>query len=242
MQTTTRALYRQGLHDGIPIALGYFGVSFTFGIMGSGGGLAWWQTLFISMTCLTSAGQFAGLNIMLAAGTYFEMALAQFVINLRYSLMSISLSQKTDEKFKGIYRWLLGFGMTDEVFAVAASYKGKVRRSYFFGLFTLPYFGWAAGTLVGAICGNILPEIVTNALSVAIYGMFVAIVVPGIKENPKISLAVAVAIVLSCILTYVPVLNQISVGFAVIICGVAASVVGAIFFPIEINDEEEETT
>lgn len=232
--------FQNGIRDGIPIALGYLGVSFTFGIMGSAGGLSWWQTVLISMTNVTSAGQFAGLNIMLAAGGYFEMALAQFVINLRYSLMSISLSQKVDRKFTGIFRWIFGFVMTDEIFAVAAGHKGAVSRRYFLGLATLPYFGWAGGTLAGAILGDVLPELVVNALSVALYGMFIAIVVPAVRDSHTIGIPVAIAIVLSFILTYVPGLNQISVGFAVIICAVIASVIGAIFYPID--DEEEEIT
>lgn len=239
MKKDTMTWYKQGLKDGIPIALGYFSVSFTFGIIGVSGGLTWWQVLLISMTNLTSAGQFAGLNIMLSAGTFVEMAVAQLVINCRYSLMSISLSQKVDKKFKGVFRWLLGFGMTDEIFAVAMTHKGVVRRSFFFGLMTIPYWAWAAGTLVGAICGEILPDMVVDALGVAIYGMFIAIVVPKMKEERKVSLAVVLAIVISCALTYVPVFEHVSVGFSVIICAVIASAVGAAFFPIADEEDEE---
>ncbi len=229
--------YKEGAHDGIPIMLGYFGVSFSFGILGTTGGLAWWQTTLISLTNLTSAGQFAGLNIMLASGTYFEMIIAQFIINLRYALMSISLSQKVDSSFKGIFRMLLGFGMTDEIFGVASNHKGEVRRSYFFGLMTTPMLGWTIGTLCGAVLGAILPSMVVDALGIALYGMFIAIVVPEMKRDKKVIVPVLIAVALSCTIKYVPALKSISVGFSVIICAVAASVIGAIFFPV--SDEEE---
>ena len=120
----------KGLKAGIPIGLGYLSVSIAFGIMGSKLGLHIWQTLLISMLTLTSAGQLAGLNIMINPGLYLEMFITQTTINVRYSFMSISLSQKIDSKFKGIYKWLLGFFVTDEIFAVAIS-KEKVSRSFF---------------------------------------------------------------------------------------------------------------
>ena len=242
MKMQTMVSYKEGLRDGIPIALGYLGVSFTFGIMGSAGGLFWWETVLISMLNLTSAGQFAGLNIMLACGSMVEMAMAQLVINLRYSLMGIALSQKTEERFTGLYRWILGFGITDEIFAVSMNRKVPVRRSYFFGLMTLPYLGWALGTLIGAVCGAILPDMVVGALSVAIYGMFIAIVVPDLPGNKGNILVVGVAIALSCLFAYVPALKDLSVGFVVIICGVAASAVGAFFFPIREEETEENRT
>lgn len=228
----------EGIRDGIPIGLGYLSVSFTFGIMAVSYGLPWWQALVISMTNLTSAGQFAGLSIMVSAGSFVEMAISEFVINLRYSLMSISLSQKVDERFSGISRWLLGFGITDEIFAVAMGHKGPVSRSYFFGLMTMPYIGWSLGTLFGALCGNILPEIVRSALGIAIYGMFIAIIVPPMKKSRSTFLVVAIAVALSCLFAYVPVLQKVSVGFTVIICAVAASLLGAIFFPISEDDED----
>lgn len=134
---------KKGFHDGIPIALGYISVSFTFGIMGVASGLTWWQTLLISMTNLTSAGQFAGLGIMVTAGGLVEMAMTQFVINLRYALMSISLSQKADKSFNIISRLLAGFGITDEIFAVAASKNRTISRYYMAGLILMPYIGWA---------------------------------------------------------------------------------------------------
>lgn len=229
--------FTKGLRDGIPIALGYVSVSFAFGIMVVSQGLTWWEALLISMTNMTSAGQFAGLNIMVAAGGWMEMAVTQLVINLRYSLMSVSLSQKVDKSISGIYRWLIGFGITDEIFAVASGRAGKVGRHYMAGLIVVPYIGWALGTFLGAVCGNILPDMICNALSVALYGMFIAIVVPSMRSNYKVTVVVAVAVLLSCCFTWIPVMNQISTGFTVTICAVVASLVGALLFPIEVEDE-----
>ena len=235
--------FLEGIKDGIPIGLGYLSVSFTFGIAavapGEGGqALPVWQALLISMTNLTSAGQVAGLQIMLFGGSLIEMAISEFIINLRYSLMSISLSQKVNRKFKGIYRWLLGFGITDEIFAVAVLHKGEVGRSYFLGLMTIPYIGWSLGTLLGALSGNLLPAIVCSALGLAIYGMFIAIIVPPMKKSRSTLLVVCIAVILSCLFAYVPGLKTVSVGFTIIICAVVASVIGAIFFPV--NDTEDE--
>ena len=232
--------FLQGIRDGLPIGLGYLSVSFSFGIMGVSYGLNWWETLLISMTNLTSAGQFAGLTIITGAGTLIEMAVTQFFVNLRYSLMSISLSQKVDSRFRGLSRWLMGFAVTDEIFAVAMGHDGKVSRRYFGGLMILPYIGWSLGTLLGAICGNILPESITVALGVALYGMFIAIVVPKMREDHHVIPVVCIAVVLSCIFTFVPGLNKLSSGFAIIICCVTASLIGALMFPITEEEEEEE--
>ena len=234
--------YLKGLKDGSPIGLGYFAVSFSFGIAGSNF-LSWPLVTLISMTNLTSAGQFAGLQIMAdAAGTFIEMAIATFFINLRYSLMAISLSQKVSPEFGTIKRLLLATGITDEIFAVSMSQK-VVTPIYFLGLSTLPYFGWSLGTMVGAICGEILPAMVTNALGVALYGMFVAIVVPQMKVHGPTVFAVVIAVALSCAFKFFPPLSGVSVGFAIIICALVASLAAAALFPMkvdngEINDDE----
>ncbi len=224
--------YKRGLRYGIPIGLGYLSVSFTFGIMAVSYGFSWWQAVLISMLTVTSAGQFAGIRVMLHPGQYLEMLISQLTINVRYSFMSISLSQKVDSKFKGIYRWLLGFFMTDEIFAVAST-EEKVSKAFFAGLATLPYLGWTLGTLVGALLGNILPHRLMSALSLAIYGMFVAIVVPEMKHRKKVVPVVLVAILFSCLFYYVPLLKQVSSGLAISICAILAAVLGAILFPVK---------
>ncbi len=228
--------FKRGLKSGIPIGLGYLSVSFTFGIIAITYGFTWWEALLISMTTVTSAGQFAGINIMRMPGYYISMLISQLTINVRYSFMSISLSQKLDDKFKGIKRWLLGFFMTDEIFAVAAGEK-SVSVPFFTGLAVIPYIGWSLGTFLGAVLGNVLPDNVLNALSLAIYGMFVAIVVPDMKGKWNVTFVVIVAAVISILFTYVPYMNKVSSGIAISISAVVASVLGALVFPVP--DEKE---
>lgn len=230
------AEFKRGFMAGIPIALGYFAVSFTFGIVAVSGGLSWWEATLISALNLTSAGQFAGLNIMLAGGTLIEMALSQFVINLRYALMSMALSQKADKSINLFYRCFYSFFHTDEIFAVAAGEKSFSRR-FFGGLVISPFAGWTLGTLCGAIGGEILPDLLCNALGIALYGMFIAIFVPAAKKSSKVMWVVLIAVVLSSCFYYIPGLNQISSGFAIIICAVTAAVIGALIFPVEVEEE-----
>ena len=232
--------FRKGLHDGIPIALGYLSVSFTFGIQCIANGLTWWQAFLISLTNLTSAGQFAGLGIMVSgAGAYIEMASTQFVINLRYALMGLSLSQKVDESVRGIHRWGTGFGITDEIFAVAMGNIHKVSNKYLYGLIILPVIGWSGGTFLGAAAGSVLPEVVRSALCIAIYGMFLAIIIPPAKKSGAVLKVILMAVALSCCFRYVPGMNKISGGFAIIISTVAAAGLGALLFPVAENEQGE---
>jgi 4-azaleucine resistance transporter AzlC len=224
--------FTRGIKAGVPIGLGYFSVSFTFGIIAISYGFTWWQALVISMTTVTSAGQFAGIGMMLQPGQYIAMLISQLTINVRYSFMSISLSQKVESRFRGIYRWLLAFFMTDEIFAVASA-EEEVKRSFFAGLAVVPYVGWTLGTLFGAVLGNVLPQRLMSALGLAIYGMFVAIVVPEMKRQKPVVWVVMLALVGSCLFRYVPVLSGISSGLAISICALIAAVLGAILFPVE---------
>lgn len=200
--------FLRGIKAGIPIGLGYLSVSFTFGIMAVSYGFKWWQAVLISMTNLTSAGQFAGISIMLVQGQYMEMLITQLTINIRYSFMSVALSQKTDSKFKGIYRWLLGFAMTDEIFAVAYTER-VVTRGFFAGLTVMPFLGWTLGTLAGALLGNILMPSLTSALGLAIYGMFIAIVIPEMKKARPVVYVVIISMIMSSLFYYVPVLRDL---------------------------------
>lgn len=234
-----RSIFFTGVRDGIPIALGYLAVSFSFGIAAVAAGLAPFEALLISMTNLTSAGQFAGIGIITAGGSYFELGLSQFVINLRYALMGISLSQKLDKAFSVPKRAVLGHALTDEIFAVSVSRAKPVKPIYFFGLAILPYIGWALGTLLGGVFGELLSEGIRDALSVAIYGMFIAIIVPEAKACFKTAVVVLFAIAIRCIIFYVPVFGFISDGFAIIICAVIASAVGALAFPLKDGDGNE---
>ncbi len=230
--------FRKGLSHGIPIALGYFSVSFGFGIMAVKSGLSAINTIFISLTNLTSAGQAAGVEIIAAGGAIIEMVATQFVINLRYSLMGLSLSQKLDKSFTTIHRMIAAFGITDEIFAVASSQKEKLVPNYMYGLISISALGWTGGTAAGAIAGNILPATVTAAMGILLYGMFIAIIVPAARNSRKDLIVICFAAAFSMFFKYL--LPGVSFGFAIIISSVAASVIGAVLFPIELAETEEE--
>ena len=230
--------FRQGLRDGISIALGYFSVSFSFGILALGGGLSIFQAALTSLTNVTSAGQFAGLQIIIAGGTLAEMALTQLIINLRYALMSLSMSQKLDDKVTLWQRLVIAFANTDEIFAVAMGRQKSLTFPYMAGLQILPILGWTAGTAVGAAAGSILPDSVNSALSVALYGMFIAVVVPAAKKAGAVLITAAMALLMSCMLYYLPVFDGVSAGMSIIICTVAASAIGAVLFPVKEEEEE----
>ena len=228
--------FSQGLTDGIPIALGYLSVSFGFGITAFNGGLKALTALLISLTNVTSAGQVAGVAVIIAGGSFAEMALTEFIINLRYALMSITLSQKLDRSFTLPHRLICAFCVTDEIFAVASSKNGPVGKSYMYGLISLPYISWAAGTLLGAVAGQLLPENLAAALGIAVYGMFIAIIIPPAVKSRGVLCAVLIAAALSCALKYIPVFSSLTQGFSIIICGIAASVAAALLFPVRTSE------
>ena len=228
---------QRGIRDGIPIAVGYFSVSFTFGMMAVQSGISPFHAVLISLLNLTSAGQFAGLTVIVSNASLMEMALTQLVVNIRYALMSVSLSQKLDDSVKMRSRLLIAYGITDEIFAVASSKPGTVGAKYLYGLILLPVLGWVGGTLAGAVASTLLPATVISALGVALYGMFIAIVVPPAKEHKEVRTVVLIALALSCAFYYLPVLRQVSSGFMIIICTVAAAAVGAVLFPLKEGEE-----
>lgn len=228
--------FGEGLKDGIPIALGYFSVSFTFGMLAVNNGISPFHAVLISLLNLTSAGQFAGLTVILSGASLFEMALTQLVINIRYGLMSLALSQKFAPSVKTRHRLLIAYGNTDEIFAVASSKNGMVGQFFMYGLILLPVCGWVGGTFTGAVASTLLPAAVRSALGVALYGMFIAIVVPVAKEVNAVRIVVVLALTFSTAFYYLPVLRELSSGFMIIICTVLASAIGAVLFPVK---EEE---
>ena len=230
--------YRKGLKDGLPIGLGYLSVSFAFGVQASILGVPVLLTALISMTNLTSAGQLAGLPIIAAAtGGVFvslilEMIVAQLVINARYFLMSITLSQKLDDSFTFGKRLFYSMFITDEIFAVSASQK-SVNTKYMLGLATLPYFGWALGTVLGAVASNILPTYISDALGIALYAMFIAIITPPAMKNKGVFLTVFFASALSCVLFFIPIFDIVPQGFKIIICAIVSAGIMAYVMPIK---------
>lgn len=225
--------FASGIKDGLPIGLGYLSVSFAFGVQASLLTIPVLMSLFMSMTNLTSAGQLAGLTVIASLGTIIEIILTQLVINSRYFLMSITLTQKLDNSFSLPKRLFFSAFITDEIFAVASSKKGFVNTKYFLGLVILPYLGWSIGTLLGAIAGDSLPSEISSALGIALYAMFIAIIIPPSIKDRGICIAVILGALFSCLFYFVPFLKQIPSGFTVIIVSIAVAVFCAILFPIK---------
>ena len=232
--------YLKGLRHGVPIAVGYLSVSFAFGIQATNSGLTSIQAILISLFNVTSAGQLAGLQLMVSSASLIEMMLTQLTINLRYALMSLSLSQKLDKTMTLPHRLLLSFCNTDEVFVVASQQPGKVGRAYLYGLTNGPFLGWVLGTGLGALAGGLLPESVTAALGIAIYGMFVAIILPPFRRSREVRIVIIISVALSCLISLLPLLSFISPGFRIIICAVTASALGAWLMPLPDEAQEDE--
>ncbi len=224
--------YKQGVQRGLPVGMGYFSVSFGFGAMAVAQGLKAVDATLISLTNLTSAGQFAGLTLIVAAATLWEMVLTQLVINSRYALMSLALSQRMGERIGFLPRLFIAFFNTDEIFALAMARTEPLTVPFMLGLGTLPIVGWTTGTLSGALAGSVLPVSIRAALGVMLYGMFIAIVVPPAKLDRKILASVVLALVLSCLFAWVPGLKTVSAGISIVGCTVAAAAICAALFPI----------
>ncbi len=231
--------FRNGIRDGLPICLGYMAVSFAFGIQAVRSGLTTFQATLLSLINVTSAGQFAGLGVITAGGSLLEMAATQFIINLRYMLMSTAVSQKLKDSVGTLPRLAVGFGMTDEIFAVSVGRAGYLSPYYSYGCIIISVFGWTLGTFLGAFSGEILPARLISALGVALYGMFIAIVVP-VATVEKSVLAVALsAVLLSSIFEFLPILNMVSSGFRIIIVTVVVAGVAALVAPVETAEVEK---
>jgi len=225
--------YVAGMKAGMPVCIGYFSVSFGFGAMAIAQGLSVWHAVLISATNLTSAGQFAGLTVIAAGAALIEMILTQLVINSRYALMSLALGPRFGPSVSTGKRLIAAFFNTDEVFALGMAREGKLTASYFIGAGTVAAIGWISGTAMGAFAGSVLPLAVRAALGVMLYGMFIAIVVPQARQEKPILLSVVLALVFSCLFTWVPVLKDVSAGLAIVICTVAAAAICAVVAPVE---------
>ncbi|SDH64031.1 Predicted branched-chain amino acid permease (azaleucine resistance) [Desulfosporosinus hippei DSM 8344] len=225
--------WKNGIKDGIPIALGYFAVSFTFGIVAKKAGLTPFQAVFMSAFNLTSAGQFGALALIGTSATYLEMALTQLIINLRYCLMSCSLSQKFEAGAGWPHRFMVAFGVTDEIFGVSVCKEGKLNPFYNYGLMSVSIAGWMLGTFCGVVSGEILPARIISALSVALYGMFIAVIVPPAKGNKLLTGIIISSMLLSLLFAQLPILSQISQGFKIIILTVAIAGIAALLFPVK---------
>lgn len=231
--------YQNGVKTGLPVGLGYFSVSFGFGAMAIAQGLKALDATLISATNVTSAGQFAGLTLIVAMGTLWEMVMTQIVINSRYSLMSIALAQRMGQQIGFFPRLFIAFFNTDEIFALAMARPVPLTVPFMLGLGTLPIIGWTGGTLMGALAGSVLPADIRAALGVMLYGMFVAIVIPPAKQEKPVFITLVLALIFSCLFAWMPALQKVSAGISIVICTVAAAAIAAALFPIAEKEAEE---
>ena len=229
--------FLEGIRDGIPICLGYFSVSMAFGLTAVLSGIPIWAAVVISLTNLTSAGQFAGMNLIAAQGALVEIGLTTLIINIRYFLMSISVSQKVDQKMTMKERMAVAFGITDEIFAVSMQRNHELTMAYMAGLILTPVLGWTGGTLVGAVATSLMPPVLSNAFGIALYGMFIAIIVPPAKEQKNVLFAVLLAIEASVACKYIPVIKNLSSGWTIILITLVVCVIAAWLFPVEEREE-----
>ena len=230
--------FLEGIRDGLPICMGYFSVSMAFGLTAVLSGVPIWAAMMISITNLTSAGQFAGMNLIAAQGALVEIGLTTFIINLRYFLMSISLSQKVEQKMTMKERLAVSFGITDEIFAVSMQRDHEVTSAYMAGLIITPVLGWTSGTFVGAAATSFMPEVLSNALGIALYGMFIAVIVPPAREHKNVLFAVVLAIAASVACTYLPGIKNLSGGWTIILITIVVGAIAAWLFPVEESEGE----
>lgn len=233
---TRRDIWLSGIRDGIPIFLGYFAVSFAFGIQAKLIGITAFEAATMSATNLTSAGQFAALGVIVASSSYFEMALTQLIINLRYCLMSCAISQKLEPGTSLVHRFGIAYGVTDEIFGLSILKEGKLNPFYSYGLMTAAIPGWTLGTFLGVASGNFLPENIISALGIALYGMFIAVVVPGAQKDKSVLKVVICTLIVSTIFHFSPVLKELSSGTQIIIVTLLIAGIAAWIFPVKEGD------
>ncbi len=233
--TTRKVYFVRGMRDGIPIALGYFAVAFALGIKAYAAGLSALEAGLMSFLNVTSAGEAAAITLLGTGTTYFEIAFTQLIINARYLLMSCALSQRLSQKTGLLHRLLIGYGVTDEIFGISVSSK-ELSPYYSYGAMTVAIPGWTLGTIFGSVMGNLLPIRVVGALSVALYAMFIAIILPPAKKSKIIAGVIAISMLLSAALTYICEklsLEWFTEGFRIIALTIVISLVAAILFPVK---------
>lgn len=231
-----RKWFLKGIKDGVPIALGYFAVAFALGIAAKKAGMSAFQAGAMSALMLASAGQYAAITVIATGGGYIQMAVTTLIVNLRYLLMACALSQKVEPGMKMRHRFLMSYPITDEIFGIAMSVEGRLNPFYNYGAAAIAAPGWTAGAFLGAVAGAILPQRVANALGVALYGMFLAIIIPAAKKNKVVAGIVAVSMLSSFLFTKLPLLREVSSGMQIILLTVIIAGAAAYFFPVS---EEE---
>ncbi len=229
-----------GMRDGLPIGLGYFAVAFSLGIAAKDAGLSAFEGFLASLLTNASAGEHAVFNLIRASAPYIEVALITLITNARYLLMGCALSQRFSPDTPLIHRLIVGFDITDEIFGITIARDGKINPYYTYGAMITSIPFWATGTALGIVMGNLLPIRVVSALSVALYGMFIAIIVPPAKKDKVIAALIPICFALSALFAYAPVISGLSEGNRTIILTVVISAAAALLFPIkeEVRDAE----
>nr|WP_302600643.1 AzlC family ABC transporter permease [uncultured Acetatifactor sp.] len=236
-----RDAFVNGIRDGFPIALGYFAVAFSLGIVAKKAGLSPFQGFLSSFLNHASAGEYAEFTVIMADAPYLEMAFVILVANMRYLLMSCALSQKFDAKTSWVHRVLVGFGITDEIFGISVGKPGALNPCYSYGAMAIALPGWALGTVMGIVAGNVLPASVVSALSVALYGMFVAIIIPAARKNKVIRGVIAASFLASFAVSRIPLLDGISDSMKISLLTVLIAGGAAVLFPIGEEKEDAKT-
>lgn len=232
-----KAAFAEGVKDGVPIALAYLAVSFSLGIAAKNVGFTPWQGFVVSTLCAASAGEYIGFTMVAAGATLMETAIATLITNARYLLMSCAMSQRTDPKMPFFHRIFIGQFITDELFGIAIARKGMINPFYSYGAFLVAIPAWSFGTALGVVAGNIMPISLASAFSVALYGMFIAIIIAPARKDKAVALVVVASFILSSVGAYLPLFAGIAEGTKTMVVTVAVATVAAILFPH--NDEEE---
>ncbi len=230
--------FRRGVRDAVPIFLGYLSVSCAFGMIAADKGMSAGLAALFSVTCVSGTGQFVGLNLMSVGAPLIELFCTLAIINARYLLMSVSLSQKLPRKMNLWQRLVVAYGNTDEIFALASVQTETLTFGYMLGMICISAAGWVGGTLLGELLGGLIPSSVVTAMNIALYAMYIALIIPDAKRSAPVAAVVGAAAALSCVLTFVPLTGQMGSGWIIILAGTAASVVGAALFPRELPEEE----
>ena len=235
-----KAVFLSGMRDGLPIGLGYFAVAFSLGIAAKDAGLSAFQGFLASLLTNASAGEHVVFNLIRVSAPYIEVALITLITNARYLLMGCALSQKFLPETPIIHRLIVGFDITDEIFGITIAREGYLNPYYTYGamLTSIPF--WSTGTALGILMGNLLPLRVVSALSVALFGMFIAIIIPPCIKDKVIACLVPISFALSALFAYTPFFSALSEGNRTIILTVAISAVAALFFPVkeEVRDAQ----
>ena len=232
--------FREGLHDGIPIGLGYLAVSFSLGIAARSAGLSAFRAFLASFLCNASAGEYAGFTLIAADAAYIEMVAVTLIANARYILMSCAMSQRMSPDTKLKHRLLMSYDITDELFGIAIARNGFLNPYYTYGamLTSIPF--WCTGTALGVVAGSLLPLRIVSAFSVALYGMFLAVIIPPARKNKVISGIIVVCFAASYAASELPVVSDISAGTRTVILTVVISAFAALLFPAKEEGDESQ--